>query len=267
MVIGGSVVGYRPVGYIGPGDIVSGADAWWGLRAYSFATAGSNAIRLRRNSDNAEQDFTTLANGNLDVDSISTFKGAADLFVVTLYDQTGNAVHITQATAASQPAFILSGLGSLPTITFDGTDDNLSHAASGSISTFTISAVANRTANINQQSLWFNNATFQVGYRNSADNQAFMYVGSVHAVTVTDGNWHGLQCVFNGASSVFNVDGTQNIGNPGSSAAETTTDQVGASGSTQRLTGSIVEIGRWTTLFSASNSSNMFANQQNYWGF
>jgi hypothetical protein len=119
-VIGGSVVGYRPVvTYEGPGDVVSGATAWWGLRAYSSATIGDNAVRLRRDSDNAEQNFTTLANGSLDVASIATFKGAANLFVVTLYDQTGNGLDTTQSTAASQPKFLLSILGSWPVVQSD----------------------------------------------------------------------------------------------------------------------------------------------------
>jgi hypothetical protein len=76
--------------FVGAGDVVSGAQAWWGLRSYTTAGVLSNIVRLRRDSDNTEQDFATLSNGNLDVASISTFKSAANLFVVTLYDQTGN---------------------------------------------------------------------------------------------------------------------------------------------------------------------------------
>src|SRR5262249_36067713 len=101
--------------YEGPGDIVSGAFGWWGLRAYNFATIGNSCIRLRRSSDNAEQDFVTLSpSGALDVASISSFKGAANLFVSKTYDQTGNGRDLAQSTAANQPTFTLSGLGSLP---------------------------------------------------------------------------------------------------------------------------------------------------------
>ena len=40
----------------GPDDIVSGATRRRGPRAYTLASIGANGIRLRRNSDQAEQD-------------------------------------------------------------------------------------------------------------------------------------------------------------------------------------------------------------------
>src|SRR5215475_13389161 len=122
MPIGGSVAGFRvgvpPVVYNGPGDVVSGANNWWGLRAYNAAAIGNNAIRLRRDSDNAEQNIATVSGGGLDSSAITTFKGAANLFVVKLYDQTASANDLTQSTAANQPQFLLSVLGSLPGIFF-----------------------------------------------------------------------------------------------------------------------------------------------------
>lgn len=83
---------YRPVGgastflrargliggaaYVGPGDIVSGATAWYGLRGYSaaFAATGTGkAVNVRRASDNATMDIVILANGNLDITTANTF--------------------------------------------------------------------------------------------------------------------------------------------------------------------------------------------------
>src|SRR5215475_9326831 len=106
MVVGGSVAGFRTVTYVGPGDIVSGARAWWGLRAFSNATAGTNAIRLRRSSDSAELDFATLTNGSLDEAGITTWAGGASLFLIKLFDQTGNGQDVTQATTTRQPPFL-----------------------------------------------------------------------------------------------------------------------------------------------------------------
>jgi hypothetical protein len=46
-IIGGGIICVSPAAsYTGPGDVVSGAKAWYGLRAYSAATAGTKAIRL-----------------------------------------------------------------------------------------------------------------------------------------------------------------------------------------------------------------------------
>lgn len=55
------------VTYTGPGDVVSGATAWYGLRAYSSAQIGGTqkAVNLRRASDNTTCDFDINTSGNL----------------------------------------------------------------------------------------------------------------------------------------------------------------------------------------------------------
>src|SRR4051812_24758284 len=78
--------------YVGPGDIVAGATGWWGLRAYTAASIGANAVRLREDSAfQSEQDFATIAGGGLDLAAIAAFKAlhsATNLFVTKLYDQS-----------------------------------------------------------------------------------------------------------------------------------------------------------------------------------
>jgi hypothetical protein len=80
--------------------------------AYSFRklrTAYSeNCIRVRRSSDNTEQDFG-FVNNVLDTASLLTFCGAGNGFVTTWYDQSGNANNITQATATRQPRIVNAG--------------------------------------------------------------------------------------------------------------------------------------------------------------
>jgi hypothetical protein len=58
-------------------------------------------------------------------------------------DNSGNGRNLNQATAASQPTWNASGLNSLPTITFDGSNDFLSNASvgAGSITSVTMLAV------------------------------------------------------------------------------------------------------------------------------
>lgn len=81
-----------------------GATAAYSLR--DLAGTNPNVVRVRRSSDNTEQDFTApqITDGTL-----TTFTGAGDGFVATWYDQTANANNATQATQANQPQIVSSG--------------------------------------------------------------------------------------------------------------------------------------------------------------
>lgn len=64
--------------YVGPGDIVASATAWYGLRAYSAAVAATGtqkSVNIRRASDNTTQDIGILTTGALDVAGYNTFVG------------------------------------------------------------------------------------------------------------------------------------------------------------------------------------------------
>lgn len=87
-----------------------------------------NAIRVRRSSDNTEQDIGF--NGqNLNISTLTSFVGGGNGFIVTIYDQSGNLRHLTQATQAAQPQIVSSGVVILrnnkPSILFDGVNDVL----------------------------------------------------------------------------------------------------------------------------------------------
>lgn len=88
-------------------DSVSNVAAAFSLRKISTAYSG-NAIRIRRSSDNAEQDIG-FSGTNLDTAAIASFVGANSAFVVTWYDQSGNAKDATQATTAKQPRIVNAG--------------------------------------------------------------------------------------------------------------------------------------------------------------
>lgn len=99
--------GTPPSDYTGPLDLVPGAN-WqfaYGVRALSAAKLGQNIFRLRRNSDNAEMNFAADATTGLaPVASIDAWRGVADGFLVTLYDQYG-IKNVTQADQAKQPVW------------------------------------------------------------------------------------------------------------------------------------------------------------------
>ena len=88
-------------------DTYTGAAAAFSVRKLRTAYTGS-AIRVRRSSDNTEQDIGFSGN-DLDTSSLTTFVGANNGFVTTFYDQSGNARNATQATAANQPQIVVSG--------------------------------------------------------------------------------------------------------------------------------------------------------------
>lgn len=96
-----------PEDYTYPLDIQNGSGGF-GLVKLRSAYAGS-ALRLRRASDDAETDIG-FSGFMLDTAAMFTHcAGSVDGYVVTLYDQTGNARDLTQATKSNQPQVISAG--------------------------------------------------------------------------------------------------------------------------------------------------------------
>jgi hypothetical protein len=83
------------------------ASAAYSLRKLRAAFSGS-AIRVRRSSDNAEQDIG-FTGSELDTSALLAFCGADSGFVTTWYDQTGNGLHQAQPTATLQPIIVSAG--------------------------------------------------------------------------------------------------------------------------------------------------------------
>lgn len=113
-------------------DTYSGAAVAYSLRKLSSAYSGS-AIRVRRSSDNTEQNIGFNASGNLDTIALTSFVGAGNGFVTTWYDQSGNGRNSVQSVAANQPLIVSAGVVSATGIRFDGSNDRLVSA-----STFTL---------------------------------------------------------------------------------------------------------------------------------
>ncbi len=108
-------------------DDYPNAAAAYSLRKLRSAYTGS-AIRVRRSSDNTEQDIG-FSGANLDTSALTSFCGSGNGFVTTWYDQSGNARNATQTTAANQPQIVSSGSvilqNSKPCIQSDGSNDFL----------------------------------------------------------------------------------------------------------------------------------------------
>jgi hypothetical protein len=91
--------------------MASSPRALYGLRLLNTGYAG-DAVRVRRSSDNAEQDIGFVGpslGAALDTADLLSFVGAGSGYIVTWYDQSGNARDATQATTTKQPRIVNSG--------------------------------------------------------------------------------------------------------------------------------------------------------------
>jgi hypothetical protein len=134
-------------------DTYPNAAAAYSLRKLRTAYTGS-AIRVRRSSDNTEQDIGFVGN-DLDTTALTTFVGAGNGFVVTWYDQSGNANNATQTTQANQPQIVSSGSLILEngkvSVNYDGTNDNLISSAYNFGETSYSSFVVSKSGGLNLQ--------------------------------------------------------------------------------------------------------------------
>jgi len=103
----------------------------YSLRKLRTAYTGS-AVRVRRSSDNTEQDIGFVGN-SLDTASLLSFVGANNGFVTTWYDQQSSN-DLIQATSTRQPQIVASGSlilrGGEPSVKFDGSNDRMIYNAS-----------------------------------------------------------------------------------------------------------------------------------------
>jgi hypothetical protein len=264
-------------GYTGPGDIVSGALAWHGLRCYSTAYTGNIAdIWDAATGSTTETVLGCNAGGAIVVKSGSALattcaSGCKDK---TLYDQSGQtncgiaACDLTQSTNASRPTFTQNCIGSLPCLTFAGSQSLQSASTFSSTNQpYTISAVLERTGSFTtQMSVYGDIACNGIFFTSTANTVGMFAQSSVVSATATDSAAHAGQFVFNGASSSIKVDGTTtNPGNPGTNLLGSGALEMGSGcGGT---VGNVYEAGAWSGAFSSGQQTSMNANQHSYWGF
>jgi len=145
-------------------DIYPSAAAAYSLRKLRSAYTGS-AIRVRRSSDNTEQNIGFVAE-QLDTESLLSFCGVGNGFVTTWYDQSGNAQNATMSTQANQPQIVSSGVvvtqNGKPTLQYDGTNDGLNATVTGINNTTALCLFYAYSSNLaaandtNTASLWLN---------------------------------------------------------------------------------------------------------------
>ncbi len=277
-----------PSTYTGPGDVVSGAKAWWGLRAYSAATAGNkiaNVCTTIATVDTCVDMFSSATTGNmviLTIGGLTCDNSVVLCNIKTLYDQSGTscagstACDITQATAAKRAALTISCLGGLPCMTFVAASQQEMARVSGSgtlslSQPITLSTVATATSFPTATGSVFvqdNGSVRGTYFRFSNTPGIELNAGSAFTASAAASTIHAVQAVSNNASSVLYVDGSQSTGTDGTGVLNSGDSmQVGNDQFNDFLQGKIFELGIWSSGFSTPNQSSMNSNQHAYWGF
>ena len=215
-------------------DTYTGASTAYSLRLLRTLYTG-NCIRVRRSSDNAEQNIGFVSN-DLDTASLLTFCGVGNGFVTTWYDQSGNANNGVQTTAFNQPQIVSSGAmvttNGKNSILFDANKFlNLTSSITVGASSYT-SLIAKRVASGNKLIglsrfstngyslyLWSDNKYYFLGKTNS-------YLASSATDTTT------AQLLFTGQNSVGTMSMFKNGGaitsSTGALVYSTLVDSIGA---------------------------------------
>lgn len=195
------------------------------LAAYSLrklsSTYTGDAVRVRRTSDNAEQDIGFDGSNNLDTSALTTFLGSDDGFLAKWYDQSGNSRDGAQTNANKQIRIATGGTietkNSLPT-TQGAANDHLTVSGvpttSQPITTFDVYAHFH-PSNAGTTGTWVSKVDSTNFIRN--DYKRFARMGilsafggtSINAQGATahgDTDLHVVTRMMNGASSIVRVD-------------------------------------------------------------
>lgn len=104
-------------------DSVPTAAAAFSVRRLRAGYTGPS-LRVRRSTDNTQQDIGFTIGGNLDKAALTSFCGSATCYVTIWYDQSASGRTLTRTTTASQPRIVDAGtlelLGTRPAPRFYG---------------------------------------------------------------------------------------------------------------------------------------------------
>jgi len=224
---------YRFAGrFRAPGSLMPDiyGDAFWALVDSAVIKlslrylGGTNCVKVRRDSDDQEQDIG-FSGSSIDATALDTFCSGANGYVKTWYDQSANAYEFTQADTTKQPKIYDSATGIVlengkPALLCDGVDDMLTDA--GGMTSYaqplTLFAVSKITAGGNKY--LFSSGSLIAW---AADDERRIYAG----VNVLGGDFSETQevwsALYSGVNSLFRVNGTQ-VGSGDVGSAGTTTN-------------------------------------------
>jgi len=275
-------------GYTGLGDIVSGALFYWGLRAYSSATAAAlaNCIDIMSADGVHTSTLALRANGTVNTTSIAAGDMAGDTLanwliafgpgaarVHKIYDQVGT-LHATAAVLG--PDLSTTANGGKGAMVFAGVQPLITAGTITQAQPYSISTISARTGSTSaNDGILGTDSPYPllIGHAGAA-TQLELYGGTNPGIIAgaSEGVDHSIQWIVKGTTSIVNLDGTDAAG--GGAAAVTPTpgtSTITASklGIGERaggvMAGRIAEICMWSG-DKAANMAALWANQKAWWG-
>lgn len=273
------IVGSQITQFVGLLDTYSGSTAAYSLRLLRTDYTGS-AIRVRRASDNTEQDIG-FVNNELDTASLTSFCSGTNGFVKTWYDQSGNGRDATQSTAANQPQIVSGGSVILengkPAVQFDGSDDfYTNNLAVSTLTSFAVSRIVSESDFnfIYDTNLHIDNARLRMGLWNNntyfVDNSGAFSTNATSTIFSNNQQhkWYGLHDT---SGTEISIDSESVQTNTNTLFSGTTTDMyIGArnDGIDHYLEGTIQELILYPSDQSSNRTgieTNINAQYQIYW--
>ena len=270
-----SIGGSPPPAYTGPGDVVSGAVAWWGLRCYNNAYSGNVADIWDSATGNTTETLLTCSSGgtiNQTINALSVTCAVA-CKVKTLYDQSGAGdcsgvcdLVPNVGFGSTRPVFTQNCIGSLPCMTFasasniffDSANASAGHATPTSLAAV---ALANSGRGGNENLVGLN---YVVRYPSTASTIQDPFGTTA---TASDDAFH-VVIYFGNNGATFNIDGSNGSSNSvgGVPAISAAAYNIANSNTGNTLDGKISELGFWPVLFTGTQVTNMCHNMFSYWG-
>lgn len=246
--------------------------------AYSLrklTPSATNCIRVRRSSDNTEQDIGFVANvpnSPIDTTALLAFVGAGNGFVTAWYDQSTNGRNATQSTGGNQPQIVSSGSvnieGGNATITFNGSSTQLQTTTfTTSLQPITRIAVAKQVFP-NWGYIIDGSSTLRgiVGTNNNSSYRIFSGIVSDYNIA-NSGNQEIRWALFNGSNSELFINNGATLGlvNIGTHGLNMVTIGSSALGNTsQNLLGNVQSVIIYAQN-KGSDKSNILTNINNYY--
>lgn len=255
-------------------DVSSSAAVAYSVRLLRAAYSG-NCLRVRRSSDDTEQDIG-FASGILDTASLLSFVGANDGFVAKWYDQSTNAKDAAQATNSLQPKIVTAGSlltkNGLPSVIFTAVvDGELTFSDVAATAAISVVAVAERNGSAaNRTIISGGTASFQIRYK-ATHNAEILRNAQASILTSTSAAPAQLNVLsFAGTTgaSLVGVNGTTNS-NSTSVAATNPVNTVGdrtTAGISEAFNGGISEVIFFSVQLSSDDRITLEDNAKAYFG-
>jgi hypothetical protein len=265
-------------GYVGPGNVVSGAKAWWGSSGYTSTDTG-NAMEV------CEPTNTTCVNWAIGASGYVTpaLVGGADCTMVTctirtFYDRSGSnscggaPCNVVETSATNRAIVAFNAIiSTIPCAFQPGNSGNGYSIATGfnQSQPTTVLAVTERNSHFTTQGVYLQSNTLYPLLQSSSANTVTTYGGTLVTATASDSAFHSIQAVDRTPNSDFQVDSTQTLGaaDPGGGSMSVGGGvNVLFDGGTSASQGYMCDLGIWGVAFSGANLTAMNSNRHAAYG-